>query len=148
MIHCSCVTKTQVPAACFVGRSCLLSRKEAFDMGTETQTAVELSSAFGRAGIVVQLQLWESESGRKACSGVLRRGVSHNWSGGSCTAVMCQALLCPPSGGREVFVKVTHTLLFSCRGKPSLLSPLPARPECKIYIGVLCVCWGGRSRAS
>jgi hypothetical protein len=44
-------------------------------MGTETQTAVELGCAFGRSGDWGPVQLWKSESGGKACSGVLRRGL-------------------------------------------------------------------------
>lgn len=89
--------KTQVPAACFVGRSCRLSRKELLLIWEQKLRQQESSAVPSvEAGIAVQLQLWEPESGRKACREGLRR-VSHNWSGGSCPAGVCQAFLLAPA---------------------------------------------------
>lgn len=146
----------QVPAACFVGRSCHLSRKETL-LIWERKLRQQSGSAVpsGEAGIVVQLQLWESESGRKACSVGLRRGLSQLvcWQLPSCDVPDLPASSfrrqgCAGKG--DVHAALRH-------GKPNLLktnlseswplclqSSLPARPGYKITSCTL----GGRSRAN
>lgn len=136
--------KMQVPAACFVGRSCRLSRKELL-LIWEQKLRQQESSAVPSvgAGIAVQLQLWEPESGRKTCREGLRRGlptiglVAAAQLG--CARPSC---LCLRSDMHAVVL---------CHGKSSRLrmylsevgpccfqSSLPARAE---------YAWGGRSWA-